>query len=98
MIYKGTVESKPDMIYIGETKLMAETRWSQHQDPKHISAPSQYLRENPNDIFTWEILAISSTNTNKRKIHEALFINKYKPSLNIQVKHKKLILFQNGVT
>ena len=98
IIYKGTIDTKPDVNYIGETKLIAETRWSQHQDPKHISAPSQYLRENPNVMFTWEILAFSSSNTNKRKIHEALYINKYKPSLNIQVKHKKLVLFPNGVT
>ena len=92
------ITTKPDTSYIGETKLIVETRWRQHQDPKHDSAPSHYLRENPQQIFNWEILSISSSDTNKRKIHEALFISKHKPSLNKQVKHKKLILFKHGVT
>ena len=37
--------------------------------------------------MTWEILSISSANTDKRNIHEALVIQKFKPSLNKQVEH-----------
>ena len=98
IIYRGTIETKPDTAYIGETKLIAESRWGQHQDPKHDSAPSKYLRDNPGENFSWEILSISSSDVNKRKIHEALFIVKYKPPLNKQVKHKRLVLFKDGVT
>ena len=98
VIYRGTVESKPEISYIGETKLIAETRWGQHENPKHDSAPSQYLRSNVGQKFTWEILTTSSSDCNKRKIQEALFIVKHNPPLNKQVKHKKLVLFKNGVT
>ena len=98
VIYKGTSESNPEITYIGETKLIAESRWEQHENPRHDSAPSRHLRENQDDKMIWEILSISSLNINKRKIHEALFIQKLKPSLNKQVEHKHLILFKNGVT
>ena len=99
VIYRGKSVMKPDEVsYIGETAGISELRWNQHEDPKHDSAPSKYLKENPEDSFTWEILTTSSANWLKRKIHEALFIRKYKPSLNVQVKHKKLALFRNGVT
>ena len=85
-------------IYIGETSQITTLRWNQHEDPTHDSAVANYLKENPEDSFTWEILTTSSANWLKRTIHEALFICKYKPSLNVQVKHKKLVLFRNGVT
>ena len=98
VIYEGTVEGKPEKSYIGETKLIAEARWNQHRDPKHDSAPAKYIRENPNEEFTWKILSMSTSDWNKRKIHEALLIDKHKPSMNKQVEHRKLILFKNGVT
>ena len=98
VIYKGTITTDSSTSYIGETKLMAELRWSQHQQPRHDSAPSKYLQDNPEKQFSWEILSASFTETNKRKIHEAFFIAKHKPSLNKQVTHKKLVLFKNGVT
>ena len=98
VVYRATVESNPEISYIGETKMIAEKRWEQHQDLTHDSAPSKYLRNNAGKIFSWEILSMSSLDSNKRKIHEALFISKYKPSLNKQVKHKNLLLFKNGVT
>ena len=97
-IYKGTSVGNPDVTYIGETSQITTLRWNQHEDPTHDSAVANYLRENPEDSFTWEILTTSSANWLKRKIHEALFICKYKPSLNVQLKHKKLVLFRNGVT
>ena len=98
VIYKGTSENNPVESYIGETKQIAEERWKQHEDPAHDSAPSKYLQENPNDHFTWEVLSTSSSNLLKRRIHEALFICKQKPTLNRQVDHKNLFLFRNGVT
>ena len=98
VIYKGTSINNPEESYVGETKQIAEKRWDQHEDPKHDSAPSRYLNENIGDKFHWQILSSSSSNGFRRKIHEALFICKLKPSLNRQVIHRKLILFQNGVT
>ena len=88
VIYKGTIATEPEKTYIGETKLIAEKRWGQHEDPSHDSAPAKYLETNTGEKFVWEILSMSFSDTNKRKIHEALFILKQKPSLNIQVRHK----------
>ena len=98
VIYRGTIETKPEITYIGETKLIAQSRWAQHEDPNHKSTPSTYLKDNPTHKFTWEVLCTSSENANKRKIHEAIYINKYKPSLNKQVTYKNLVLFRCGVT
>ena len=98
VIYKGTSSNDAEVSYIGETKLIAQSRWNQHENPSHDSAPSKYLTEHTDDTFTWEILSGSSTNAFKRKIHEALFIRKFNPVLNRQILHRKLILFRNGVT
>ena len=98
VVYRGTSMNNPEESYIGETKQVAQERWRQHEDPIHDSAPSKYLRENQDDKFSWEIMTCSSTNWLRRKIHEALFICKHKPTLNRQVEHRKLILFKNGVT
>ena len=98
VIYKATSVKDPSITYIGETAQIAEQRWKQHEDPRHDSAPSKHLQEHPEDRFIWEILTTSSSNWIKRKIHEALFIAKQKPVLNIQVTHRKLIIFRNGVT
>jgi hypothetical protein len=98
VIYRGTSVTNPEDSYIGETAQISTQRFNEHEDPKHDSAPSKYLKENEEHRFTWEILTTSSSNWLKRKIHEALFICKYKPSLNVQVAHKKLLLFRNGVT
>ena len=98
VIYRGTSCENPEITYIGETKQIAEARWSQHENPLHDSAPSRYLTDHTNDKFSWEILSGTSTNWLKRKIHEALFIRKFNPVLNRQIEHKKLHLFRNGVT
>ena len=98
IIYKGTSVNNPEETYIGETKQIAEERWKQHENPAHDSAPAMYLREHPDDKFEWEILSPSYSNGFRRKIHEALFIRKQRPSLNRQVQHRKLILFREGVT
>ena len=98
VIYQGTSNDDNNIKYIGETKFITTHRWEQHNDPTHESRPAKYLRDHPEDSFNWEVLAMTTKNTNKRKIHEALFINKFKPILNRQVAHKKLNLFKNGIT
>ena len=98
VIYQGTSNDNNNIKYIGETKFITTHRWEQHNDPTHDSSPAKYLRDHPEDSFNWQVLSMASTNTNKRKIHEALFINKYKPTLNYQIAHKKLNLFKNGIT
>ena len=98
VIYEGTVDLDENIKYIGETKFIADIRWKQHENTTHDSNPAKYLKRNPTHKFIWKVLCKSSTNTNKRKIHEALFIAKYKPSLNNQIAHKNLVLFRNGVT
>ena len=99
VVYRGTSANNPEESYVGETSLISTSRFEQHEDPSHNSAPSKFLQENPGDRFQWEVLSTSSSNWLKRKIHEALFICKFKPSsLNVQVDHKRLLLFRNGVT
>ena len=98
VIYRGISKNNREDSYIGETAQIVEQRWKQHEDLNLNSAPSKHLQENNSDGFDWEVISTSSTNWLRRKIHEALFICKYKPSLNIQVEHKKLILFKNGMT
>ena len=98
VIYQGTSNDNDNIKYIGETKFITTHRWEQHNDPSHDSTPARYLRDHPEDRFNWQVLSMAPKNTNKRKIHEALFISKFKPILNCQVAHKKLNLFKNGIT
>ena len=73
IIYKGTSVDNPEETYIGETKLIAEERWKQHDNPTYDSAPAKYLREHPTDKFEWEILSPSYSNGFRQKNHKALF-------------------------
>ena len=98
VIYRGTSINNPEVTYIGESKLNAELRWKQHENPSHDSAPSKYLMTNTEDSFHWETLVTSVVCMNKRKILEALYIRKYNPILNRQIEHRSLILFRSGVT
>ena len=61
VIYKGTSIKNSKVNYIGETALIAQQRWKQHEDPKHNSAPSKFLKENEGDQFEWVIPASSSS-------------------------------------
>ena len=72
VVYRGTSTNNPEESYVGETSLISTSRFEQHEDPSHNSAPSKFLQENPGDRFQWEILSTSSSNWLKRKIHEAL--------------------------
>ena len=47
---------------------------------------------------TSKIIANAPSDQEKRKILETLYVAKFKPSLNEQLKSKKLKLFPNGLT
>ena len=96
VIYEGSCSCGGK--YIGETKKCIHLRTAEHEDLKKSSESSRHLNGNRGHSFTWKILANAPLDTDKRKILEALYIGKYKPSLNDQVKSKKLKLFLNGVT
>ena len=65
---------------------------------KKISEPSKHLKANRTHSFTWEIVANAPNDHEKRKVLATLYVAKYKPGLNEQVKSKKLKLFPNGLT
>jgi len=96
IIYKGTCSCGE--IYIGETERCNHLRFDEHENIKKTSEPSKHLKDNRNHSFTWEILSNAPSHLGKRKILEALFVAKFKPGLNEQVKSKKLVLFSNGIT
>ena len=90
MIYQGTSNYDVNIKYISETKFIAEIRWNQHDNPSHGWSSANYLKKQLNGCK-------ASKDTNRRKIHEALYISKFK-LLNQQVGHKHLVLFKNGTT
>ena len=94
VVYEGTCSC--DQTYVGETDRCAHIRTREHEDIKKASEPSKHLKLNRDHSFTWKIFA--PNDGDKRKILEALFISKYKPGLNEQIKSRKLSLFRNGVT
>ena len=96
IIYQGTCSC--GHVYIGETERCKHVRFAEHENIKKISEPSKHLKANPNHSFTWKIIANAPSDQEKRKILEALYVAKFKPSLNEQLKSKKLKLFPNGLT
>ena len=96
IIYKGVCSCGVE--YEGETQRIAEVRWREHEDKKLNSEPSKHLKRNPEHVFTWSIRRKAPLSKLKRKILEALFISRNKPSLNNQINHVNLILFRNGIT
>jgi len=95
-IYEGICCCKEN--YIGETERNTGTRWNEHNNPTHSSEPAEHLKWNRRHWFIWKIIANAPKNTRTRRYLEALFIAKYKPTLNNQAKFKKLHLFRNGIT
>ena len=79
-------------------KQCAHIRTREHEDIKKASEPSKHVKLNSDHSFTWKILAFAPNDGDKRKILKALFISKYKPGLNEQIKSRKPSLFRNGVT
>ena len=96
VIYEGNCSCGKK--YVRETIRNAETRFNEHNVPSKESEPSKHLTACPGHSFQWSIITSAPQITNKRKIIEAYYIAKYKPSLNDQLDAKQLLLFRNGVT
>ena len=96
IIYEGVCTCNEN--YVGETKTNTDNRWGQHNSIKNKSNPAQHLKTNRNHSFTWRIIRNASPNDNRRKILEALYIAKHKPSLNEHINCKMLNLFKHGIT
>ena len=56
------------------------------------------VQSNLGHKMEWTVLVKGLKNTKIRKIFEAFYIAKFRPSLNGQVKHQNLTLFRNGIT
>ncbi len=81
--------------YVGETMRNINDRMSEHANMKSDSEVAKHMANWEGHSFNLdkpEILAFSE-NAICRRIKEALFIQKLKPSLNIQERSYKLFLF-----
>ena len=84
--------------YVGETSRNLSTRMVEHGTPsssQNSSVVSKHLFDNPNHSFNVgnpDVLCYES-NSMKRKVKEALFIQELKPTLNKQEFSYKLFLF-----
>ena len=96
VIYHGICSCTEE--YIGETDRNASIRWKEHSKPNHNSLPAKHLAQNPNHRFTWKIIRHAFKRKSKRKILEAFYISKLKPSINNQLDIHKLLLFRNGIS
>ena len=96
VIYEGTCTC--GQKYIGETDRCIHLRTAEHEDIKKNSEPAKHLKCNRDHSFEWKIIAHAPRHDVKRKILEALYIAKFKPRLNDQVKSTKLKLFPSGLT
>ena len=84
-------------FFIGETKGYSEVRWNEHGCLKKSSEVGDHLLVNPDHNTTWQIRAKASAQTFKRKILEAFYISKLKPTLNSQEDIKITHLFRHGI-
>ena len=96
VIYKRTSTCKE--FYIEETKHNSEVRWNEHCFLQKSSKVGDHLLVNPDHNITWQIIAKAPTQTFKRKILEAFYISKLKPTLKSQKDMKITHLFRNGIT
>ena len=84
-----------DADYTGETMRNICDRMKEHADPQTDSLVARHILDNPGHSFNTDnpkILTFEHK-TFKRRIKEALHIQKIKPKLNIQEKSYKLFLF-----
>ena len=95
VIYEGTCSCGDK--YIGETKRNVEVRWKEHLS-SDASEPARHIKLNPGHKFSCKILCNAPSHWTKRRVLEAFFINKFKPSVNDQKDIKFLNLFRNGIT
>ena len=84
--------------YIGETLRNYSIRWEEHEDLTKDSEVARHVKYNLGHKMEWTVLVKGLKNTKIRKIFEAFYIAKFRPSLNGQVKHQNLTLFRNGIT
>ena len=73
-------------------------RWEEHEDLTKDSEVARHVKYNRGHKIEWTILVKGLKNTKIRKIFEAFYIAKFRPSLNGQVQHQNLTLFRNGIT
>ena len=96
LIYEGVCSCGEK--YVGETIRNSESRFNEHNTPSRESEPSKHLLAYPAHSFQWNVITSAPQLNQKRKIIEAYYIAKFKPSLNDQLDSKLLLLFRNGVT
>ena len=72
LIYKGVCPC--GSRYIGETKLNAEVRWREHNNPTKSSEPSKHLRRNTNHCFTWTVVSNAPKNAKTSKNMETVVL------------------------
>jgi len=96
VIYEGNCDCGEK--YIGETVRNTITRWKEHESKSSKSEVSRHLQNNSQHNFRWKPITQAPKETIKRKILEAFYIKKYKPTLNDQLDLKTLNLFRNGIT
>ena len=85
--------------YIGETKRNAELRWKEHcSNNVKKSEVAEHLLTNPGHTINLQVVTSAPHQRKKRKILEAYYITKFKPSLNNQLDIKITHLFRNGIT
>ena len=84
--------------YTGETNRIAEIRFEEHNNPIKNSHPAKHLCKYPDHTFEWSIITSAPRSQFKRKILEAFYISKFKPTINDQLESHKLLLFRHGVT
>ena len=87
--------SQCEASYTGETKRNTPDRMKEHGDPQTESEVARHILENPGHTFNLNNPKILTFEHNfmKRRIKEALFIQKLKPTLNIMENSYKLFLF-----
>ena len=75
---------------IGETKLNAEVRWNEPNNPTKSSEPSKHLRRSINSCFTWTVISNARKKAKTRKNLEASCIALWKSALNEQKDFERL--------
>ena len=94
IVYKGICPCNES--YIRETKGNAEIRWKEHcSNNDRKSKVAEHLLKNPGYTINWQVSTSAPHQWNKRKILQAYYITKFKPSLNNQLDIYITRLFRN---
>ena len=84
--------------YVGATKRNVEVRYLEHNHLSAKSAPSKYLNQNINHMFTWSVICSAPKIDRTRKNLEAFYIAIMRPNLNEQCESNVLTLSRNGIS